>query len=89
MTPTVQDMSDRAEITDTCIPVAWLADRRDWPALTEVFDDQVELDYSSLTGADLARLSPQQVVDGWAAGLGGTADWATGNQQVMTLASAP
>ena len=36
-----------------------------------MFADDVELDYTSLTGTDPDRLSPQQVVDGWAAGLGG------------------
>jgi len=73
MTLTLQDLSDRAEITDACTRMAWLADRRDWSALRDVFDDQVDLDYTSLTGADPALLTAQQVVDGWAAGLGGLA----------------
>jgi ketosteroid isomerase-like protein len=71
VTLTLQAISDRAEITDTCTRMAWLADRRDWSALLEVFDDQVELDYTSLTGANPTRLAPQQVIDDWAAGLGG------------------
>ncbi len=67
----LQLLIDRLDITDTCTRMAWLADRRDWTALLDVFDDDVELDYTSLTGGEPARLARQQVVDSWAAGLGG------------------
>ena len=51
--------------------MAWLADRRDWERLTEVFAERVDLDYTSLNGGEPARLSSTDLVAGWRAGLGG------------------
>lgn len=62
---------DWAEIVTVITRMAWLADRRDWDQLLDVFAEQVELDYTSLTGGEPARLTPADLVAGWRAGLGG------------------
>jgi hypothetical protein len=63
--------NDRSEIVDVTTRMAWLADRRDWDALPTVFADEVDLDYTSLTGGEPARLKATDIVAGWRAGLGG------------------
>lgn len=65
------DADDRAAILDVTTRLAWLADRRDWDALTDLFAEQVRLDYTSLNGSEPAVLTPDQVVGGWRAGLQG------------------
>ncbi|NUT54325.1 MAG: nuclear transport factor 2 family protein [Saccharothrix sp.] len=51
--------------------MAWFADRRDWDALLTVFADEVDLDYTSLTGGEPGRVKAVDLVAGWRAGLGG------------------
>jgi hypothetical protein len=46
-------------------------DRRDWEALADVLAVTVDLDYSSLTGAEPARLAGSDVVAAWRENLGG------------------
>jgi len=62
---------DRLDIIDTCTRMAWHADQREWAALTNVFADEVHLDYTSLNGGEPAVLSPQQIADAWSRVLGG------------------
>lgn len=62
---------DWIEIVQATTRMAWLADRRDWAALTAVFADEVDVDYTSLAGGEPARLAATQLVAGWRAGLGG------------------
>jgi hypothetical protein len=50
--------------------MAWLADRREWPELTSVFDDKVLVDYTSLNGGAPVTLTPAEIVAAWAASLG-------------------
>ena len=47
------------------------ADRRDWDALADVLDDTVDLDYSSLTGAEPASVAGSDVVAAWRENLAG------------------
>lgn len=69
------DINDRARdwlaIVELTTRMAWLADRRDWDQLVGLFAGQVDLDYTSLTGGEPARLAPTEIVAGWRAGLGG------------------
>jgi len=67
----VNDTPDRTEIVEQTTRMAWLADRRDWDRLVDVFADEVDLDYTALTGGHPVRLSPVDLVAGWRAGLGG------------------
>lgn len=61
----------RTAIVDVTTRMAWLADRRDWDALVGVFAEQVQLDYTSLTGGKPAKLAPADIVAGWRRGLDG------------------
>jgi hypothetical protein len=76
----LQELADRADVVDVCTRMAWLADRRDWAGLIAVFDDEVELDYTSLGGGEPARLAPRQIVEAWASALGGL----TATQHLVT-----
>jgi len=67
----VNDTPDRTEIVEQTTRMAWLADRRDWDRLVDLFADEVDLDYTALTGGHPVRLSPVDLVAGWRAGLGG------------------
>ena len=67
----MNDTPDRTEIVEQTTRMAWLADRRDWDRLVDVFADEVDLDYTALTGGHPVRLSPVDLVAGWRAGLGG------------------
>lgn len=62
---------DRMDIVEVTIRMAWLTDRRDWDRLLEVFADQVDLDYTSLTGGEPARVAASVLVTGWRDGLAG------------------
>jgi len=64
-------IEERTAIVDVTTRMAWLADRRDWDALLGVFAEQVQLDYTSLTGGEPATLAPADIVAGWRTGLGG------------------
>ena len=70
-TPPGRGTADRMEIVEVTVRMAWLADRRDWDQLVGVFADEVDLDYTSLTGGDPVRLSRGDLVAGWRTGLGG------------------
>jgi len=65
------DPSDWVAIVEVTTRMGWLADRRDWDQLVEVFTEQVDLDYTSLAGGEPARLSRSDIVAGWRAGLDG------------------
>jgi hypothetical protein len=64
---------ERFDVIDTCVKMAWHADQRQWAELAEVFADKVTLDYTSLNGGEPATLTPEQIIDGWQAALGGYA----------------
>lgn len=61
----------RADLEDTVTKMFVYADRRDWAGLRDLFADQVELDWTSLSGGEPATLTPDQIVAGWTATLGG------------------
>jgi hypothetical protein len=46
-------------------------DRRDWDALASVLGDTVDLDYSSLSGDEPARLAAADLIEAWRKSLGG------------------
>ncbi|WP_218004148.1 nuclear transport factor 2 family protein [Nocardia araoensis] len=62
---------DRLDIIDTCTRMAWHADHREWGELTDVFADEVRLDYTSLGGGEPVTLTPAQIVAAWQETLGG------------------
>jgi len=40
-------------------------DQRDWESLESIFANEVELDYSSMSGNPASKLSPRQIIESW------------------------
>lgn len=70
MAPAEHGAGDWIEIVQLTTRMAWLTDRRDWDSLPQVFAEQVDLDYASLTGQPPTQLPPTDIVTAWRAGLG-------------------
>lgn len=62
---------DEAAVQRLLIKLFWLSDERRWDELTEVFTDEVHLDYTSLNGGAPATLRATEIVAAWQAALGG------------------
>ncbi|GAB3889098.1 nuclear transport factor 2 family protein [Microbispora bryophytorum] len=60
---------DRAEIVDVVTAVFDTVDAKNWPVCLELFDDEVDADFSSLNGGGPARITAEALVDGWRIGL--------------------
>jgi len=52
-------------INETVANLFIATDNRDWPKVEAIFADNVELDYSSMTGNPAIILTPKQITDGW------------------------
>lgn len=57
------------EIIDAANSLFIFTDERNWESVKAIFSDEVLFDMTSLAGGDPIRLTPQQIVDGWDAGL--------------------
>ncbi|MEV1026804.1 nuclear transport factor 2 family protein [Streptomyces sp. NPDC050264] len=66
-----ESVASKYRVAETCTRMAVYADRREWNQLRGLFADKVVLDYTSLNGGEPAQLTPQEIVDAWAATLGG------------------
>lgn len=53
------------EVNATIANLFIATDNRDWAKVETIFADQVELDYSSMTGNPAVILTPKQITDGW------------------------
>ena len=62
---TVEDLLDRAAISDVVHRYATGIDRRDWALFRSIFADEVALDFSSWNGAAPSRMA----ADAWTAGV--------------------
>ncbi|KAA9373376.1 nuclear transport factor 2 family protein [Microbispora cellulosiformans] len=60
---------DRAEIVDVVTAVFDTVDAKNWPVCRELFDDEVDADFTSLNGGEPARIGADALVDGWRTGL--------------------
>lgn len=58
-------LSDRLEITELTNRLGLLVDARDWDALTALFSDPVDVDYTSLNGGEPMTVPPASLVGGW------------------------
>lgn len=59
-------LSDRFEIIDAVNNIAICADMGDWNKLIDdVFLDEVSIDYRSLFGGDIAKLSSAELINAW------------------------
>lgn len=61
----MSELADRMNVAEACTRMGWHADRREWDLLTEVFDEEVALDYTSLQGGEPQRLAREAVVSVW------------------------
>ncbi|MBK1786590.1 nuclear transport factor 2 family protein [Prauserella cavernicola] len=61
----------QASVVRTCVRAAWLADRRDWPGLHDVFAEYIDFDYTSLHGGEPLRMTRDELVRGWRTALSG------------------
>jgi hypothetical protein len=68
---TLEALAQAMSAQDAITRVFVYTDRRDWEALADVLAVTVDLDYSSLTGAEPARLAGSDVVAAWRANVGG------------------
>lgn len=62
-------MNDREQIIDVITRLFVGTDKRDWDSVMQCFERHVHFDMTSLAGGEAATLTPQQIVDGWDAGL--------------------
>jgi hypothetical protein len=51
--------------TDAFTSMLHAFDAKNWPAVREAFADEVDVDYSALSGAPAARTTADQLVAGW------------------------
>ncbi|MCX5535642.1 nuclear transport factor 2 family protein [Streptomyces sp. NBC_00006] len=66
-----ESVESKYAVAETCTRMAVHADRREWERLRGLFADKVLLDYTSLNGGEPVQLTPKEIVDAWAATLGG------------------
>lgn len=52
MSDLLQQLADRAAITDLVVRMGWCLDRRDWAGLEALFTEQVYTDYTALWGGE-------------------------------------
>jgi SnoaL-like protein len=62
-------VSDRGDIIEVITRLFVGTDKRDWDAVRGCFTGRVHFDMTSLAGGEPADLTPQQITDGWDAGL--------------------
>ena len=65
----LQTLIDKDRIAEVVHRLFVRTDERDWAGVRECFADEVLFDMTSLSGGEPARLSPQQITDGWEEGL--------------------
>jgi len=63
--------TDRDTIIEATTRLAWYADRRRWEEISDLFADEVTLDYTSLAGGEPTTVEPAQIARAWQASLGG------------------
>jgi ketosteroid isomerase-like protein len=64
---TLRAVLDRIEIEETALRMGAAADRREWEALISCYTEELDLDYTSLTGGEPERVAARELVLGrWA-----------------------
>lgn len=56
---------DKTQVTEIVNRLFVAVDSRDWEQVTELFNDMVLLDYTSMAGGDPVKLTPQQIIESW------------------------
>ncbi len=62
-------MNERQNVVDVITRLFVGTDKRDWESVKNLFERHVLFDMTSLNGGRPATLTPEQIVDGWEAGL--------------------
>ncbi len=60
----IQRILDKNEIQETILKYAWGIDSRDWDLFRSIFADEVEMDFSSYSGAPGSKMSADDWVEG-------------------------
>lgn len=63
-------LSDRERIERAVRKLARAADGREWTAVRDLFAEEVDVDYTSVSGGQPARIKADALVEGWQRGLG-------------------
>lgn len=67
----MRELADKGEIQDVALRTGTAADGRDWEDLISCYTEELDLDYTSLTGGELERIAARELVLGrWAPTLG-------------------
>ena len=69
MSDALQALLDKDHVLDAVNRLFVSTDRRDWAAVRDCLADPVVLDMTSMVGGEPAKLTPQQVAEGWEQGL--------------------
>ncbi|GGT05143.1 MULTISPECIES: nuclear transport factor 2 family protein [Streptomyces] len=64
-------MDDRSAVVETCDRMGWHTDLHEWAEVTALFTDKVLVDHTSLLGGSPSTMPAQELVDSWAAVIGG------------------
>jgi len=67
--PAVRTLVNEKNVKDVLITLFVETDNRHWEKVKSCFADEVLFDMTSLAGGEPVRMTPQQIVDGWANGL--------------------
>jgi ketosteroid isomerase-like protein len=65
----MNDRPDDTEVIRAATAMGMLVDQRDWDAVTRLFTDQVEVDYTSLNGGEPMTVAATDLIRGWQANL--------------------
>lgn len=65
----VDKLMEKDEIIDAANSLFIFTDEKDWASIKRLFADEVLFDTTSLSGGRPEKRTPQQIVDGWDAGL--------------------
>jgi ketosteroid isomerase-like protein len=57
-----RELSDKGEIQDVALRTGTAADGRDWEALISCYTEDLDLDYTSLTGGEPERIDARELV---------------------------
>ncbi len=60
-----QKLSDEAEIRRVVDEIDNLCDEKDWETLRMYFTNEVDVDFSSLSGGEPAKISADDLINGW------------------------
>lgn len=67
--PSLQALADELAVRGVCDAIDDAVDAKDWERCRALFLEEIEVDFSSLTGAPGARIPADALVEGWRSNL--------------------